>query len=175
MHYLAGGNWNEKLSVNEYREMYKFHPLIVESVKLGHQIPTSVGPGTAFAAVHYIGCYYQGQPQLADEYMHIMAKGTLPDGSFPAQGNSASATRERAIRGRRGVAVFTPKTWVSLAAHGWNLYRTGQLRQQIKPPEVVVLAGWDMEKCMPASSKQLDVMEDSGEDPVQNKKITRIR
>jgi hypothetical protein len=148
LHYLAGGNWNEKLSHGEYEQIFQSHPALSESVVRAHRIPSAVAPSTAFAAVHYIGANYQDSKDLADEYLSILASGTLMNGNFPKQGNAASAVRERAIKGQRAFSKLLPRQWVGLAVHGWNLYRRGDTKQVIKLPDNPEVPGWDMDCCL---------------------------
>jgi hypothetical protein len=148
LHYLAGGNWNEKISHEEYEQIFQSHPTIPESVALAHKIPSAVAPSTAFAAIHYIGANYQDSKDLADGYLSIMATGSLPNGNYPKQGNAATAVRERAIKGQRAFAKLLPRQWVGLAVHGWNLYRKDETKQVIKLPDNPEVPGWDMDCCL---------------------------
>jgi len=150
---LAGGNVKEALSPPFAEKILNNHPRIDDSVRVAKTIPSFVGADANFAAAHYIAAYIDKKPDLALEYISILAKGWLPDGRFPERTtNAASKLREHLMglrvesRGKR--MRVDSDLLLRSAVHGWQMYSAGEVVKSIRIPDKVIVEGWDLDACL---------------------------
>jgi hypothetical protein len=159
LHVLAGGNEKEIMSAPLAEAILRAHPHIEDSVAYAKMVSPRIAPDTNFAAIHYLGAFFQKKEQAANEYVSLIAKGLMANGEFPSSPNNVAIKLREFMSEKRSELLRDRARWqydvpLKYAAWGWLTYLAGATpRRIVLPDEMPRIEGWDLAACLGAAPK----------------------
>jgi hypothetical protein len=159
LYVLAGGASTELMPAPLVLDILNRHPKIRESVNLAKIVPARIAPDTNFAAIHYLGAYVQKKEKLAEDYLNLIAKGFLSDGSFPSSPNNVGLKLREAMSVQRAELQKKHARWqydvpLRYALWGWQTFElNGTPKRVILWEELPKLDYWGLADCLGETKK----------------------